>query len=62
VLEAASISYGKATPYFLVLDLLKRYAQVDDHDDARTVRAKVTGHVLTLDEPSRRPSRRCCGC
>jgi predicted ATPase/class 3 adenylate cyclase len=50
VLEAASVSYGKATPYFPVLELLKRYAQVDDHDDARTVRAKVTGHVLTLDE------------
>ena len=50
VLEAASASYGKATPYFPVLDLLRRYAQVDDHDDARTIRAKVTGHVLTLDE------------
>jgi predicted ATPase len=50
VLEAASVSYGKATPYFPVLDLLKRYAQVDDHDDPRTIRAKVTGHVLTLDE------------
>jgi tetratricopeptide (TPR) repeat protein len=50
VREAASVSYGKATPYFPVLDLLKRYAQLDDHDDPRTVRAKVTGHVLTLDE------------
>jgi class 3 adenylate cyclase/tetratricopeptide (TPR) repeat protein len=50
VLEAASVSYGKATPYFPVIDLLKRYAQVDDHDDTRTIRAKVTGHVLTLDE------------
>jgi hypothetical protein len=50
VLEVASVSYGKATPYFPVLDLLRRYAQVDDHDDARTIRAKVTGHVLTLDE------------
>jgi class 3 adenylate cyclase/tetratricopeptide (TPR) repeat protein len=49
VLEAASVSYGKATPYFPVLDLLRRYAQVDDHDDPRTIRAKVTGHVLTLD-------------
>ena len=50
VLEAASVSYGKATPYFPVLDLLKRYAQVEDRDDSRTIRAKVTGHVLTLDE------------
>jgi class 3 adenylate cyclase/tetratricopeptide (TPR) repeat protein len=50
VLEAASVSYGKATPYFPVIDVLKRYAQVDDSDDTRTIRAKVTGHVLTLDD------------
>src|SRR5215510_7928784 len=50
VLESASVSYGRATPYFLVIDLLKRYAHVEDTDDARTIRAKVTGQVLTLDE------------
>ena len=50
VLESASVSYGKATPYFPVIDLLKRYVHVEDGDDARTIRAKVTGHILTLDE------------
>jgi predicted ATPase/class 3 adenylate cyclase len=50
MLESASMSYGKATPYFPVTDLLKRYCHVDDGDDARTIRAKVTGQVLTLDE------------
>ena len=50
VLESASVSYGKATPYFPVIDLLKRYCHVDDGDDARTIRAKVTGQILTLDE------------
>jgi class 3 adenylate cyclase/tetratricopeptide (TPR) repeat protein len=50
VLESASASYGKATPYFPVIDLLKRYCHVDDGDDVRTIRAKVTGQVLTLDE------------
>jgi tetratricopeptide (TPR) repeat protein len=50
VLESASVSYGKATPYFPVIDLLRRYCHVDDGDDARTIRAKVTGQVLTLDE------------
>jgi class 3 adenylate cyclase/tetratricopeptide (TPR) repeat protein len=50
VLESASVSYGKATPYFPVIDLLKRYCHVDDGDDARTIRAKVTGQVLTRDE------------
>src|SRR5262245_6715311 len=49
VLESASVSYGKATPYFPVLDLLKRYSHIDDHDETRTVRAKLTGQVLTLD-------------
>ena len=50
VLESASVSYGKATAYFPVVDLLKRYAHVEDVDEPRTVRAKVTGQVLTLDE------------
>jgi class 3 adenylate cyclase len=50
VLESASVSYGKATPYFPVIDLLKRYAHLDDADDVRTFRAKMTGQVLTLDE------------
>jgi class 3 adenylate cyclase/tetratricopeptide (TPR) repeat protein len=50
VLESASVSYGKATPYFPVLDLLKRYCHLEEQDDPRTVRAKVTGQVLTLDE------------
>ena len=50
VLESASVSYGKATPYFPVIDLLKRYTHVEEHDDLRTIRAKVTGQILTLDE------------
>jgi tetratricopeptide (TPR) repeat protein len=49
ILESASVSYGQATPYFPVIDLLKRYSHVEEHDDTRTIRAKVTGQVLTLD-------------
>src|SRR5262245_50042166 len=49
VLESASVSYGKATPYFPVIDLLKRYCHVDNQDEPRTIRAKVTGQVLTLE-------------
>ena len=30
VLESASVSYGKATPYFPVIDLLKRYFHIED--------------------------------
>src|SRR5262249_22500005 len=50
VLEAASVSYGKATAYLPVVELLKRYMHVEDGDEPRTVRAKATGHLLTLDE------------
>ena len=50
VLESVSVSYGKATPYFPMIDLLKRYCHLEEQDDPRTVRAKVTGQVLTLDE------------
>jgi class 3 adenylate cyclase/tetratricopeptide (TPR) repeat protein len=50
VLESASVSYGKAMPYFPVLELLRHYGHVEEHDDPRTIRAKVTGQVLTLDE------------
>src|SRR5439155_7051319 len=32
-----------------VIDLLKRYCHVDDSDDTHTIRAKVTGQVVTLD-------------
>jgi predicted ATPase len=50
VLESASVSYGKATPYLPVIDLLKRYVHIEEADEARTVRARVTGQVLTLDD------------
>jgi class 3 adenylate cyclase/tetratricopeptide (TPR) repeat protein len=49
VLESASVSYGKATPYFPVIDLLRRYTHVEERDDVRTIRARVTGQILTLD-------------
>jgi ABC-type thiamine transport system ATPase subunit len=49
-LESHSVSYGKATAYLPVCDLLKAYCHIEDRDDLRTVRAKVTGQILTLDE------------
>src|SRR5215471_17439354 len=50
VLETASVSYGKATPYFPLIELLKRYCAIEERDETRTIRARVTGQVLTLDE------------
>ena len=49
LLESSSTSYGKATPYLPVIDLLKAYFQIEDRDDGRRVREKLTGRLLTLD-------------
>src|SRR6266849_5977439 len=49
VLESASVSYGKATSYLPVIDLLKGYFKIQDRDDLRDIREKVTGKLLTLD-------------
>ncbi|MBI4608571.1 MAG: AAA family ATPase [Candidatus Rokubacteria bacterium] len=50
ILESRSVSYGKATPYLPVIESLKAYFKVEDHDDPRSIREKVTGKLLTLDE------------
>jgi class 3 adenylate cyclase/tetratricopeptide (TPR) repeat protein len=49
ILEALSVSYGKANSYLPVIDLLKRYFKIGDRDDHREMRAKVLGRVLGLD-------------
>jgi class 3 adenylate cyclase/tetratricopeptide (TPR) repeat protein len=48
-LESSSASYGKATPYLPIIELLKAYFQIEDRDDGRRVREKLTGRLLTLD-------------
>jgi predicted ATPase len=49
VLESGSVSYGKATSYLPVIDLLKGYFRIGDRDTHRGIREKVTGKILTLD-------------
>ena len=49
VLQAGSVSYGKATSYLPVLDLLKSYFRIADRDTRREILEKVTGKILTLD-------------
>jgi len=49
LVESASVSYGKAAPYLLVIDALKAYFQIEGRDDTRKVREKVTGKLLSLD-------------
>ena len=49
ILEASSVSYGKATSYLPVIDLLKGYFKIGDRDNHREMRDKVMGRVLGLD-------------
>ena len=49
LLEAFSVSHGKASAYFPVVDLLHGYFRITGDDDPRTRREKVNGRVLTLD-------------
>jgi class 3 adenylate cyclase/predicted ATPase len=49
VLEAYSVSHGKASPYLPLIELLKSYFQIHPQDDERTRREKVGGKVLMLD-------------
>ncbi len=50
ILESSSVSYGKATPYLPVIDLLKAYFQIEALDDQRKIREKVSGKLVTLDQ------------
>ncbi len=49
VLEAYSVSHGKAYPYLPITELLKNYFQIALEDDERTRREKVLGKVLNID-------------
>jgi class 3 adenylate cyclase/tetratricopeptide (TPR) repeat protein len=49
VLEAFSVSHGKASAYFPVIDLLHGYFKITGDDDPRTRREKVAGRITILD-------------
>ncbi len=53
VLSAGSVSYGKATAYLPVVDLLKGYFRIESRDAPRMIREKVIGKLLALDEATR---------
>lgn len=53
--ESSSVSYGRATSFLPLIDLLRAYFQTEAGDEPRRIREKVTGKLLTLDralEPS----------
>ncbi len=49
VLESNSASYGQATPYLPVIELLKVYFKISATDGTQTIREKVSGKILKLD-------------
>jgi class 3 adenylate cyclase/tetratricopeptide (TPR) repeat protein len=49
ILEAPSVSYGKATAYFPVIELLRRYFEISEEEGAESIREKIVDHVLRLD-------------
>ena len=49
VLEAFSVSHGKASAYLPVIDLLHSYFKIVGEDDQRTRREKVAGKLTMLD-------------
>ena len=53
VLESSAVSYGKAASLRPVVELMKAYFGVEDRDDTRRVRERLTGKLLTLDESLR---------
>src|SRR5262244_1648489 len=48
IAQSVSVSYGKATAYLPVIELLRGYFAIESRDDPRKIREKVTGKVLTL--------------
>jgi class 3 adenylate cyclase/tetratricopeptide (TPR) repeat protein len=49
ILESGSVSYGKATNYLPIIELLRAYFAIESADDPRKIREKVTGKLLSLD-------------
>src|SRR5215467_2691922 len=49
VLEGTSVSYGKATPYFPLIEILRRYFQIADGEGSDNIREQVVMHILELD-------------
>ena len=49
VLDAFSVSHGKAYPYLPLIELFKDYFQIVPQDDERRRREKVGGKVLMLE-------------
>ena len=50
ILHTQGTAYGQATPYLPIIDLLKGYFHLDDHEDRTTIRDQVNATLHGLDD------------
>src|SRR5207237_4128817 len=48
--EGHAVAHGRSIPYLPVLEVCRAYYGIDDRDDDATVRDKIAGRLLLLDE------------
>ena len=51
VIEAATASYGRSTPYLPIVSLLRDYFQIEEGDDEGKVIDKVSSRLLAFEDP-----------
>jgi len=49
VLESKSASYGHATPYLSIIELLRDYFKINVHHSTQSIRERVIASILALD-------------
>jgi len=49
-LETAAAPYGRSTPYHAIVDLLKFYFHIEEHDDSTQVGDKIAARLRALDD------------
>jgi class 3 adenylate cyclase/tetratricopeptide (TPR) repeat protein len=49
VVESSSASYGRATAYLPVIELLRRYFKINVRDSTQSIREKISERIFTLD-------------
>ena len=47
--EGISASYGKATPYYPLIELFRRYFQIREKESDEIIRTKVESHLIKLN-------------
>src|SRR5206468_11939884 len=49
LLEGQSASYAKGVSYAPIIDLFRKYFEVQEREDQREIRARVSSHLITRD-------------